>query len=78
MARLRFFGPLREVTKTPDLEVEAPTVDAAVAIAADRFGEDFTRILSRSRIWVNGEPSVGSRALLSADEVAILPPVSGG
>ncbi len=78
MSRLRFFGPLRDVTKTGSLDVDASTVDGALALAAHLYGEDFTRILARSRVWVNGEQSDGTRPLVPGDEVAILPPVSGG
>ncbi len=78
MARLRFFGPLRDVTKTASLDVDASTVDDALSLAAHLYGEDFTRILARSRVWVNGEPSEGRRPLAPGDEVALLPPVSGG
>ncbi|HVB01019.1 MAG TPA: MoaD/ThiS family protein [Acidimicrobiales bacterium] len=78
MAQLRFFGPLRDVTKTSSLEIEAGTVDDAVATAVNLFGDDFAKIMKRSRVWVNGEQSEGTRVLLQNDEVAILPPVSGG
>ena len=78
MATLRFFGPLRDVTKTSSLDVKAGTVDEAIAIAVDRFGDDFAIIMARSRVWVNGDPSEPSRLLVAGDEVAILPPVSGG
>lgn len=78
MVNLRFFGPLREVTGTPSLEVEANSVAEAVAVVTLRYGDDFLKILERSRVWVNGESSDPSRILAPGDEVAILPPVSGG
>ncbi len=78
MVELRVFGPLREVVGASRLDVEAATVDDAVAAAVHLFGDDFARIMERSRVWVNGEPCEGSRALMPGDEVALLPPVSGG
>ena len=48
--------------------------------AAERYGDAFTRILPRCRLWVNGEePASGlDTPLRPGDEVAVLPPVSGG
>jgi len=51
-------------------------LDAAV----DRYGEAFGRVLATARVWVNGdEPEAnGATELFENDEVAVLPPVSGG
>jgi molybdopterin converting factor small subunit len=51
-------------------------LDAARA----RYGDDFSRVLGTCRVWVNGdEPTDGAATALAAgDEVAVLPPVSGG
>ena len=45
-----------------------------------QFGPDFAEVLKISRIWVNGEEPLQGLATLIApgDEVAVLPPVSGG
>ena len=47
---------------------------------AGRYGTEFAAVLARSRVWVNGdEASDGpSTELHDGDEVAVLPPVSGG
>ena len=42
------------------------------------FGEDFRRGLTRSAVWVNGDPAESDHALEDGDEVAVIPPVSGG
>jgi molybdopterin synthase sulfur carrier subunit len=49
-------------------------LDAAIA----KFGPDFADVLSTCRVWVNGEAVALDDAVSSTDEVAVLPPVSGG
>jgi sulfur-carrier protein len=48
--------------------------------ACARYGEQFAAVLERSKVWVNGtEPALGRDTPVGAgDEVAVLPPVSGG
>jgi molybdopterin synthase sulfur carrier subunit len=60
----------------PDGTALSVLLDAACA----RFGDEFAAVLATSRVWVNGdEPSDGATTALAAgDEVAVLPPVSGG
>jgi molybdopterin converting factor small subunit len=45
-----------------------------------RHGPEFAAVLATARVWVNGEDPVDGDAtrLAPGDEVAILPPVSGG
>ena len=44
------------------------------------YGPDFGNVLDTARVWVNGdEPVAGDLTeLRDGDEVAVLPPVSGG
>jgi len=42
------------------------------------YGRDFEAVLTACAIWVNGSPATGSTPLAEGDEVAVLPPVSGG
>jgi molybdopterin converting factor small subunit len=42
------------------------------------YGPDLGRVLSTCAIWVNGQPAPPSWVLCAGDEVAVLPPVSGG
>jgi molybdopterin converting factor small subunit len=45
-----------------------------------RYGPTFAGVLETARVWVNGdEPPEGSETELhDGDEIAVLPPVSGG
>ena len=49
-------------------------LDAAVA----KFGPAFADVLATCRVWVNGEAAALDDAVAPTDEVAVLPPVSGG
>jgi molybdopterin synthase sulfur carrier subunit len=49
-----------------------------LAAARDRYGEGFAALLPNCRIWLNGEPAHGDDRVAADDEVAVLPPVSGG
>ena len=54
------------------------TVSEVISEAVARFGIDFERVLGTCRIWVNGEVAESDSPVNDNDEVAILPPVSGG
>jgi len=49
-------------------------LDAAVA----KYGSSFAEVLTNCRVWVNGESAAPDDAVSDTDEVAVLPPVSGG
>ena len=38
----------------------------------------FAELLPSCRVWVNGDPAERDDVVAAADEVAVLPPVSGG
>jgi molybdopterin converting factor small subunit len=44
------------------------------------YGPEFAAVLDNARVWINGdEPSDGAATVLhDDDEIAVLPPVSGG
>ncbi|MBV8951723.1 MAG: MoaD/ThiS family protein [Actinobacteria bacterium] len=78
--RLRLFARAREAAGTANDTFDAATVGDLVAQAVGRYGDAFAAVLDTSRVWVNGdEPIAGGETLLrDGDEVAVLPPVSGG
>ena len=56
---------------------EGPSL-AAVAELGDRFGPGFAEVAAASRLWCNGEPVDAATPIGPDDELAVLPPVSGG
>ncbi len=59
-------------------EVPGNTVEQMLANAVERHGDQFAAVLATCRVWVNGEEVDPATALSERDEVAVLPPVSGG
>lgn len=78
MAQLRLFASAREAAGTAHDVVPGTTVDEVLSAAVSRFGSDFARVLETCRVWMNGEQVIGSTPVTDLDEVAVLPPVSGG
>ena len=58
--------------------MEGGTVEVVLANATARFGDTFAAVLATSKVWVNGEEVPRGTAVGDNDEVAVLPPVSGG
>ncbi|MSY28994.1 MAG: hypothetical protein F2732_04570 [Actinobacteria bacterium] len=78
VVQLRMFASAREAAGTARDTMPGDTVDQVLAGAVARFGADFATVLQSCRVWVNGESADGTSAVTDTDEVAILPPVSGG
>ena len=78
MAVLLLFAAAREAAGTGREDVEGVTVGEVLAEARARHGELFARVLASSKVWRNGEPATDDDAVGPADEIAVLPPVSGG
>lgn len=78
MARLRLFAQAREAAGVGEATCAGATVAEVIASAVEMFGERFDEVLASSKIWVNGEEVPDSHPVGEQDEVAVLPPVSGG
>lgn len=78
VAVLRMFASAREAAGTGQDVVEGSTVGEVLDRAVARYGAAFDRVLGTCRIWVNGEAAGRDAPVRSSDEVAVLPPVSGG
>ena len=76
--RLLLFAAARQGAGTRQVDVAAATVGEVLDQARARFGAAFGAVLDGSRVWLNGEPSDPATPLSDGDEVAVLPPVSGG
>lgn len=78
MPTLRLFAQAREAAGTGSVEFPGDTVEDILQLAVNTFGDNFSVILANSKVWVNGEEVPRSYPLTDKDEVAVLPPVSGG
>ncbi len=78
MARVKLFASARQAAGTASDEISGRTVDEVLQVAAEKFGAEFVAVLKSCRVWLNGEEAIGTTVVGDADEVAILPPVSGG
>lgn len=78
MAVLRLFAGAREAAGTAEAELPGATVEEVLRAARDRFGGGFADVLAHCQVWRNGEPTELGAAVAADDEVAVLPPVSGG
>jgi MoaD family protein len=80
--RLRLFAAAREAAGRASDEfalAEVVTVAGLLHSACDRYGTEFEAVLRTARVWVNGDEPAGTDSpLADDDEVAVLPPVSGG
>jgi molybdopterin synthase sulfur carrier subunit len=78
MAVLRLFAAAREAAGVAADQFDAATVGGMLDQAVARYGPDFAAVLEGSRVWLNGEPGARDQPVTDHDEVAVLPPVSGG
>lgn len=78
MPTIRLFASAREAAGTDHDTIDGDTVGAVLDAAVARYGDDFAALLGSCKVWVNGEPAEPGDAVAPADEVAVLPPVSGG
>lgn len=78
MATVRLFAAARDAAGTGRDIVPGDTVGAVLDAARGKYGPRFADVLSTCKIWVNGEPADPQDAIAATDELAVLPPVSGG
>jgi molybdopterin converting factor small subunit len=80
MSRLVLFARAREAAGRKSDDIDASTLGELLDRAVATYGPEFGAVLEVSRVWVNGnEPTDGrSTSVGPNDEVAVLPPVSGG
>lgn len=80
MVSVKFFAQLREVTGTEGVQVNALDLDGVFIELAKLYPEDVVAQLrgDNVRVAINQELVNGNPALTAGDEVALLPPVTGG
>jgi molybdopterin synthase sulfur carrier subunit len=78
VAVLMLFAQAREAAGTNRAEFDGATVGEVLTVARHRFGAGFAAVLEGSKVWLNGEPAAEADPVGASDEVAVLPPVSGG
>ena len=80
MTRVLLFAQAREAAGTRQAELDGATVAEVLAAAAERFGAEFARIAQGCTIVVDDTivPRSEHATHTAGDELAVLPPVSGG
>ena len=76
--RVLLFAALREAAGSSRVDADAETVGELLDELSARFGSAFERVAGIGTVVVNGQTAGRDHALQPNDEVAILPPVSGG
>jgi molybdopterin synthase sulfur carrier subunit len=78
VVRVRLFAALRELADATYVEAPGKSVGDIVDALGERYGERFASIAAVGTFVVNGELATRSTPVAEGDEVALLPPVSGG
>jgi MoaD family protein len=75
---VRLFAALRELAGSSEVEAEGRTAGDVVRVLSSRYGDRFAQIAAVGSVVVNGERATQDTPIATGDEVALLPPVSGG
>ena len=75
---VRLFAALRELAGASEVEAEGTSAGDVIDVLSSRYGERFSQIAAVGSVVVNGERASRSTPIAAGDEVALLPPVSGG
>jgi MoaD family protein len=78
VVRVRLFASLRETAGASEVEGAGRSVGEVVDALSERYGERFAKVAQVSSFVVNGERAGRDVPVAEGDEVALLPPVSGG
>lgn len=76
--KVRLFAALREMAGSSEVEAEGDTVGEVLDALSARYGERFERVARGGSVVVDGERAEPTTPLSGTQEVALLPPVSGG
>lgn len=78
MPTVRLYAQAREAAGTARDHIAAATVGEVLDAAVARYGSGFGAVVGTCQVWRNGEPAELGDPVAEGDEVALLPPVSGG
>jgi MoaD family protein len=78
MVKVRLFASLRELAGASRVEAEGRTAGEVVDALSARFGERFGQIAAVGSLVLNGDRATRTSVVADGDELAVLPPVSGG
>ena len=78
MPTLRLFASVKQIAGTGSVILPGETVSDVVEEASTKFGAEFKDMAKNCRIWLNGNPTEIDTRVNDEDEIASLPPVSGG
>ncbi|MGO9406476.1 MAG: MoaD/ThiS family protein [Acidimicrobiales bacterium] len=78
MARLRLFAQARDCAGTSEAILDGLSVGEVLDAAVERYGARLGSVIAFSAVWLTGEPASRATPVGDGDEIAVLPPVSGG
>ena len=78
MTQVRLFASLREVAGASRVDADGATVGEIVDVLSARYGPMFAQVAAVGSYVLNGERADRDAVVSPGDEVAVLPPVSGG
>jgi MoaD family protein len=78
VVKVRLFAALRDLARTSEVDASGTTAGDVLEELCARYGDRFARVARAGSIVVDGERANADRPLAGGEEVALLPPVSGG
>jgi MoaD family protein len=75
---VRLFAALRELAGSSHVDAQGDTVGDVVEALSARFGDRFAGVARVGSAVVDGERADAATPLAEGQEMALLPPVSGG
>ncbi len=77
MVKVKLFGPAKKAAGCSIIELDVHTGNDAIE-ELKKYSVELEKLINISQVWVNGEKIDLSKLLNEGDELAILPPMSGG
>ncbi|MFE9438240.1 MoaD/ThiS family protein [Streptomyces sp. NPDC006602] len=81
MPTMLLFAAAREAAGRACDVIPGSTLGEVLDEARRRYGGEFAQVLANSRVWLNGETpydDMRGAPCEDGDEIAVLPPISGG